>query len=97
LPSRVRARIKQTKQNQGASTDEEENLPLVHLPRREALEARVDAVDYYGLWKLFDALCDAAFYGRNRRYALGNTLQQRFMGFWSDGKVVKQLFVTDNP
>jgi hypothetical protein len=28
---------------------------------------------------------------------LGNTLQQRFMGFWTDGKPVKQLFVTDHP
>ena len=25
----------------------------------------VKALDYYGLWKLFDALCDAAFYSRN--------------------------------
>jgi pimeloyl-ACP methyl ester carboxylesterase len=97
LRGRVGARGKQSRQNQSASTGQEENLPLVYLPHWEALEARVDALDYYGLWKLFDALCDAAFYGRNRRFALGNTLQQRFMGFWSDGRVVKQLFVTDTP
>lgn len=57
----------------------------------------VNALDYYGTWKLFDALCDAAFYGRNREYALGNTQQQRFMGVWSDGTPVKELKVTDNP
>lgn len=57
----------------------------------------VDALDYYGLWKLFDGLCDAAFYGKNREYALGNTPQQRFMGKWSDGVPVKELFVTDKP
>jgi acetyl esterase/lipase len=57
----------------------------------------INALDYYGLWKLFDALCDAAFYGRNREFALGNTAQQRFMGKWSDGVPVKELFVTDNP
>ena len=57
----------------------------------------VNALDYYGTWKLFDALTDAAFYGRNREYALGNTPQQRFMGVWSDGVPVKELKVTDKP
>lgn len=57
----------------------------------------VDAFDYYGTWKLFDGITDAAFYGKNREYALGNTPQQRFMGKWSDGTPVKELTVTDNP
>jgi len=57
----------------------------------------VNALDYYGTWKLFDALCDAAFTGKNRQYALGNTPQQRFMGLWSDGTPVKELIVTDKP
>ena len=57
----------------------------------------VNALDYYGTWKLFDALCDAAFTGKNREYALGNTPQQRFMGLWSDGTPVKELIVTDKP
>lgn len=57
----------------------------------------VNALDYYGTWKLFDALCDAAFFGKNREYALGNTAKQRFMGLWSDGTPVKELKVTDNP
>ena len=41
--------------------------------------------------------CDAAFNGKNREYALGNTPQQRFMGLWSDGVPVKELKVTDKP
>ena len=57
----------------------------------------INALDYYGLWKLFDGLCDAAFYGKNREFALGNTPQQRFMGKWSDGTAVKELVVTDTP
>jgi pimeloyl-ACP methyl ester carboxylesterase len=57
----------------------------------------VDALDFYGFWKLFDGLCDAAFYGINREYALGNTPAQRFMGTWSDGTPVKELKVTDTP
>ncbi|MEW5801611.1 MAG: alpha/beta hydrolase fold domain-containing protein, partial [bacterium] len=56
-----------------------------------------DALDYYGTWKLFDALTDAAFYGKNREYALGDTPQQRFMGNWSNGKPVNELIVTDDP
>ncbi|MEW5804058.1 MAG: alpha/beta hydrolase [bacterium] len=56
-----------------------------------------NALDYYGTWKLFDALTDAAFYGTNREYALGNTPQQRYMGNWSDGTPVKELVVTDRP
>ncbi|HEX5833645.1 MAG TPA: alpha/beta hydrolase [Pyrinomonadaceae bacterium] len=66
--------------------------------RRERLETMmVNALDFYGTWKLFDGLCDAAFYGKNREYALGNTPQQRFMGVWSDGVPVKELKITDNP
>ncbi|HEX7294494.1 MAG TPA: alpha/beta hydrolase, partial [Pyrinomonadaceae bacterium] len=57
----------------------------------------INALDYYGLWKLFDALCDAAFYGKNREFALGDTPQQRYMGKWSDGTAVKELVVTDKP
>jgi dienelactone hydrolase len=57
----------------------------------------VNALDYYGYWKLFDALTDAAFYGQNRPFALGNTPEQRCMGRWSDGTPVRELVVTDNP
>lgn len=55
--------------------------------------ATVDAVDFYGFWRLFDALTDAAFYHTNRDLALGNTAKQRSMGTWSDGKAVKPLTV----
>lgn len=56
-----------------------------------------NAMHYYGYWKLFDGLVDATFYQRDREYALGNTLQQRFMGTWSDGVPVKELKVITNP
>ncbi len=56
-----------------------------------------DALDGFGYWKLFDALTDAAFYGINREYALGNTPEQRCMGEWSDGTPRKEMTVTDNP
>ena len=61
------------------------------------MKGDTNALDYFGTWKLFDALTDAAFYGKNREYALGNTPQQRYMGKWSDGKPVKELIITDHP
>jgi len=70
----------------------------VQISRRVRPETMlINALDYYGTWKLFDALTDAAFHGKNREYALGNTPQQRFMGVWSDGVPVKELKVTDKP
>jgi acetyl esterase/lipase len=57
----------------------------------------VNALDYFGTWKLFDGLTNAAFYGRDREYALGNTPQQRFMGKWSDGVPVKEMIVKAPP
>ncbi len=71
---------------------------VLRRSRRGPSELRTaDALDFYGTWKLFDGLCDAAFYGKNREYALGNTSQQRFMGVWSDGVPVKQLRVISTP
>lgn len=57
----------------------------------------VNAMDYYSTWKLFDALTDYAFYGIEQNYCLGNTTEQRFMGYWSDAVPVKELIVTDTP
>lgn len=56
-----------------------------------------NSLDWFGFWKWFDGLCDAAFYSENRNYALGNTPEQRFMGHWSDGTPVHETIVTDNP
>lgn len=60
-------------------------------------DTSVDAMDYYSTWKLFDALTDYAFYGINQEYCLGDTPEQRFMGYWSDGTPVRELTVTDTP
>jgi len=54
---------------------------------------RIDTLDWYGTWKLFDGLTDEAFYGFNRGYALGGGSDQTFMGLWSDGVPVRRLSV----
>jgi len=56
-----------------------------------------DALDFYGPWKLLDALQDCADRRQDCRVALGGTAQQRFMGRWSDGVAVTPLEVTDTP
>jgi acetyl esterase/lipase len=56
----------------------------------------INALDF-ALWRLFDGLTDAAFFGRNREFALGDTPQQRAMGNWSDGTPVKKLTITEQP
>jgi len=83
----------------GASSGAEDRIGnSPQIQRRVRPETMmINALDYYGTWKLFDALCDAAFNNKNREYALGNTPQQRFMGLWSDGTPVKELKVTDKP
>ena len=84
LRNRLRERMQQRQQESGG---ESTNVLI------QAANA-VDALDFYGTWKLFDGLCDAVFTGTHREYALGNTPQQRFMGKWGDGTPVKELQVT---
>jgi hypothetical protein len=74
-------------------TRDEEDVPDVGI----VTVTTPDALDFFGYWKWFDGLSDAAFYGRNREYALGNTPQQRYMGVWSDGRPVKEPLVFGQP
>jgi acetyl esterase/lipase len=85
LRERMRQRIEERRESEG------------EMPDFNTASRSLDALDFYGTWKLLDGLTDAAFYGKNRNYALGNTPEQRFMGFWSDGVAAKELIVTDHP
>ena len=92
LRERLRERIRERARSKtGAGSDNATIDPATAAARS------INAIDYYGLWKLFDGLCDAAFYHRNREFALGNTPEQRFMGRWSDGVAVKEMRVTNHP
>jgi dienelactone hydrolase len=57
----------------------------------------LDAYDWRGFWRWFDALLDAAFDGTNRDVCLGDTAAQRDLGTWSDGVPVLAPLVTDAP
>lgn len=54
---------------------------------------RVDALDWYGTWKLLDGLMACTFTGELCEYAFGNTPEQRYMGTWSDGVPVNEAMV----
>ncbi|MBE3582716.1 MAG: hypothetical protein IMX01_01225 [Limnochordaceae bacterium] len=57
-----------------------------------------DALDFYGFWKLADALIDVVYRdGRNREFVLGGGQAQTWMGQWSDGQPVKPLQVSKTP
>jgi hypothetical protein len=56
----------------------------------------LDALDYYGCWKIFDALRSCALSGTYCEYALGNTIEHRYLGLWSDGVPIRVLKVQDN-
>lgn len=56
-----------------------------------------NALSYFGMWKLFDALQSCALSNQECDTALGNTPAQRYMGKWSDGIPVKELTILKNP
>ncbi|HEY8581691.1 MAG TPA: alpha/beta hydrolase fold domain-containing protein, partial [Capillimicrobium sp.] len=68
-------------------------LDASHRVPSDADAAGFDALDWHGIWKLSDGLRNCALLGTDCRYALGNTWEQTFMGRWSDGTLVRQLWV----
>lgn len=67
------------------------------LPQTAGLGGYEDALDWYGTWKLLDALMACAFDRAWCDVALGDTSAQRHMGLWSDGEPVTEARVTDDP
>lgn len=53
----------------------------------------IDAMDYNGYWKLFDAMLDCERSNENCNVAFGNTHEQRYLGKWSDGTAIREFTV----
>lgn len=51
--------------------------------------ATVDAVDFNGYWKLFDAMLDCDRNSKNCEVAFGGTPAQLSLGEWSDGQPIR--------
>ena len=65
--------------------------------RRALRIGRTNNMDYYGYWKIFDAILACSRTDNYCNYAFGNTPEQRFMGLKNDGKPVKELEITLPP
>jgi hypothetical protein len=61
--------------------------------RRALKIGTVDAVDYNGYWKLFDAMLECDRDSTFCPSAFGDTEEQASLGFWSDGIPVRPLQV----
>ena len=94
---KLREKLKERIKNRMAEQGSKEYGEMPDLTSEDLARFSINALDFYGYWKLFDGLTDAAFYGKNREFAFGNTPQQRFMGTWSDGVPVKELKVMTGP
>jgi uncharacterized protein (TIGR03437 family) len=71
-------------QQQGVELEASHGTPSGQTP---------NALDYYGIWRLFDALADYAFNSTmaGKELALGNgSAPQRFMGTWPNGQPIKE-------
>jgi hypothetical protein len=73
------------------------NLDADHVAPATANYGLLDAIDWYGTWKLGDAVMSCSFAGRDCAYAFGDTPEERFMGYWSDGVPVAELEVVTDP
>lgn len=57
----------------------------------------LNALDWFGTWKVGDALMSCTFASEDCEYAFGDSPELRFMGYWSDGTLVDELEVIANP
>ncbi len=81
--------------NESYSIDKDFDSGIRNVSAKRALRmGHLNAVDFFGYWKLFDALNAFTREGTFKEYAFGNTPEQRFLGVWSDGTKVKELEIT---
>jgi hypothetical protein len=55
-----------------------------------------NAYDWNFCWKVWDALRSAAYDGTDAEYALGDTVEHRSNGYWSDGVPIAPLKIQDD-
>ena len=70
-------------------------LKADHFLPMTAMGGSVNALDWYGPWKLLDGLMACAFDGELCERAIGGTSFQEFMGRWSDDTAVTSALVAD--
>ena len=84
--------------NESYCVDEAFDSGHLNYTAKKALRiTKTNAVDYYGYWKLFDALIDCSRNGQHCEYAFGNTTQQRSLGVVEGGSLKKLEVITAKP
>lgn len=76
---------------ESVQSDDHGSPPLVadHLfPQTGRTGSEADALDWFGLWRPFDALMNCADRQEDCEIALGTSREHLFMGEWSDGTPV---------
>lgn len=64
-----------------------------YTANRVLMSARLNEVDFNCYWKLSDALLAYTRTGTYGEVAFGNTASQRSLGFWPDGRPIKEMEV----
>lgn len=64
-----------------------------YTTKRALLQSRLNEVDFYCYWKFADALKDFTRNKSSRDMCFGNTVMQRFLGEWPDGRCIRELEV----
>lgn len=81
--------------NQPYCIDEAFDCGIHNYTYKRAMELTTeDAFDFFGYWKLLDALLACSRSGDYCAYAFGGTADQACLGTWSDGTPVKPFGVT---
>ncbi len=81
--------------NQSYAVDKELDSGYRNVTTKRALRiSKIDAIDYNGYWKLFDALQHCAFNDTYCNFAFGNTPEQSSLGNWSDGTPIHKLEIS---
>ena len=81
--------------NETYCVDEAFDSGHLNYTAKKALRiTQTNAIDYYGYWKLFDAVIDCSRNGQHCEYAFGNTTQQRSLGITENGKLKELKVIT---
>ncbi len=80
--------------NESYCIDQEFDTGLRNVTTKRALRiSELNAIDFYGYWKLYDAAYSCVVKGQHCDVALGNTAKQKYLGAWADGSPIRQLEV----
>ena len=78
-------------------SDERGDPPLTVSHRSPSIASSDDAFDFFGFWKLSDALASCSLDEERCAYAIGGGARQRSLGRWSDGVPVRPMDAFRSP